>query len=50
MSEESLRRAVAFFESIRPEDAQRMDALYADDAWFKDPWCAKPSRRATRPS
>lgn len=38
MSEESLRRVVAFFESIRPEDAQRMDTLYADDAWFKDPF------------
>ncbi|MCM5570963.1 nuclear transport factor 2 family protein [Burkholderiaceae bacterium FT117] len=36
--EASLARVVAFFESIAPDDAARMDALYADDAWFKDPF------------
>jgi ketosteroid isomerase-like protein len=36
--QQALRRIVAFFESIRPEDANRMDELYATDAWFKDPF------------
>jgi len=36
--QQALQRAVAFFESIRPEDAGRMSAIYASDAWFKDPF------------
>jgi hypothetical protein len=29
---------VQFFESMSPSDAQRMDRIYAPDAWFKDPF------------
>lgn len=31
-------RVRAFFESISPQSAARIDAIYAADAWFKDPF------------
>ncbi len=35
---EAMRRAIDFFEAIRPDDAQHMHRIYTDDAWFKDPF------------
>ena len=35
---EALAGAIAFFESISPADLDRIDAIYARDAWFKDPF------------
>ena len=34
----ALARLVAFYESIGPGDVARIDALYAPDAYFKDPF------------
>lgn len=31
-------RVRAFFESISPQSAARIDEIYAADAWFKDPF------------
>ena len=31
-------RAKAFFESISPADVARLDAIYAEDAYFRDPF------------
>jgi steroid Delta-isomerase len=33
-----VRGAVDFFESISPADVASIPALYAEDAWFKDPF------------
>jgi ketosteroid isomerase-like protein len=33
-----LQRLVEFFEQITPQDADRMGAIYTDDALFKDPF------------
>jgi ketosteroid isomerase-like protein len=38
MSADAVARARAFFESITPESAARIDEIYAADAWFKDPF------------
>lgn len=38
MNPAHLQRVRAFFESLTPESAAQIDALYADDAWFKDPF------------
>lgn len=38
MSDPSLQRIVAFFESIGPADTARIGELYSEDAWFKDPF------------
>ena len=35
---EPIAQLVQFFESMSPSDAQRMDRIYAPDAWFKDPF------------
>jgi steroid delta-isomerase len=35
---EPLARVTAFFESLGPQDVARLDALYAPDAYFKDPF------------
>jgi len=33
-----LARAVAFFEAISPGDVERIADVYAQDAWFRDPF------------
>jgi steroid delta-isomerase len=33
-----LQRVVSFFEQISPQDAGRMDLIYSDEAFFKDPF------------
>ena len=33
-----LERVVRFYESLGPTDVARLGELYADDAWFKDPF------------
>jgi steroid Delta-isomerase len=33
-----LARVIDFFETIDPPAAARIDAIYAPDAWFKDPF------------
>jgi len=33
-----LERLVAFFESLTPESARHIGALYAEDAYFRDPF------------
>jgi len=38
MSGDDLGRVRAFFESISPQTVQRIDEIYAVDAWFKDPF------------
>lgn len=38
MSEAAVDRIVALFESLGPQDVPRLDAWYAADAWFKDPF------------
>ena len=38
MSGGDLGRVRAFFESISPQTVQRIDEIYAVDAWFKDPF------------
>jgi ketosteroid isomerase-like protein len=38
MSAEAVVRVREFFESISPEAVRRIDEIYADDAWFKDPF------------
>ena len=38
MSAEAVGRVRGFFESISPEAVQRIDEIYAADAWFKDPF------------
>ena len=38
MSSEAAARVRAFFESISPQALQRIDEVYAADAWFKDPF------------
>ena len=38
MSATHVERARAYFESITPESAQRIDTIYATDAYFKDPF------------
>lgn len=35
---DAVARTVRFFESISPADVARMGELYADDAFFKDPF------------
>lgn len=39
-------RVIGFFESLGPEDVQRLRALYVDDAYFKDPFNEVRSREA----
>jgi ketosteroid isomerase-like protein len=34
----AVTRAIAFFEAISPADVERIDTIYAPDAWFKDPF------------
>lgn len=34
----ALRRVIAFFESLRPEDLPAIAQIYADDARFRDPF------------
>src|SRR5690606_20259008 len=34
----ALRRVIAFFESLRPEDLPALARIYADDARFRDPF------------
>ncbi len=34
----SLARLVAFFETIAPDTVNRLDAVYTDDVYFKDPF------------
>jgi len=34
----ALRRVIAFFESLRPEDLPAIAKIYADDARFRDPF------------
>ena len=34
----ALRRAIAYFESLRPEDLPAIARIYADDARFRDPF------------
>jgi ketosteroid isomerase-like protein len=38
MTATRIERVREFFESITPGSAARIDAIYADDAWFKDPF------------
>ncbi|MFN9772704.1 MAG: nuclear transport factor 2 family protein [Burkholderiales bacterium] len=38
MSEAAIERIVGFYESISPAAVARIDALYAADAFFKDPF------------
>ncbi len=38
MNAEHVERVRVFFESLTPESAARIGAIYADDAWFKDPF------------
>lgn len=35
---EALARVVAFFEHVGPDDVARIDAIYAADAYFRDPF------------
>jgi ketosteroid isomerase-like protein len=35
---ESINRVRQFFESLSPESIDRIEAIYAEDAWFKDPF------------
>jgi steroid delta-isomerase len=44
----ALARATAFFEAISPEDVDRLDAVYAADAYFKDPFNEVRGRAAIR--
>jgi ketosteroid isomerase-like protein len=39
-------RVIGFFERLRPDDVQRLRALYTDDAFFKDPFNEVRSRAA----
>lgn len=34
----ALDRAITFFEALSEQDVDRLDAIYAPDAWFKDPF------------
>ena len=36
--DEPLARLKAFYETLRPQDVAQIDALYAPDAFFKDPF------------
>jgi steroid delta-isomerase len=38
VSEAAIERVVRFYESISPADVGRIDALYAPEAFFKDPF------------
>ena len=31
-------RVIAFFENLNPDSLERLDAIYAPQAWFKDPF------------
>lgn len=31
-------RVIAFFETLSPDSLERLDAIYAPQAWFKDPF------------
>ena len=42
------QRARAFFERIAPADVARLDAIYADDAFFQDPFSAVAGISAIR--
>ncbi|MCU0765453.1 MAG: nuclear transport factor 2 family protein, partial [Burkholderiaceae bacterium] len=33
-----MARVRAFFETLSPQSVQRIDEIYAADAWFKDPF------------
>jgi len=35
---EAVARVRAFFETLSPQSVQRIDEIYAADAWFKDPF------------
>jgi ketosteroid isomerase-like protein len=37
-TDDALRRARDYFETLSLETAQGLDVLYTDDAWFKDPF------------
>ena len=38
MNADPVERARAYFESVSPASVQRIDEVYAADAWFKDPF------------
>jgi steroid Delta-isomerase len=38
MSEQALKRAITFFEYLSPKDIARMQEIYTNDAYFKDPF------------
>jgi steroid delta-isomerase len=35
---EALKKLVAYWQQLRPEDVDRIGELYAEDAWFQDPF------------
>jgi ketosteroid isomerase-like protein len=43
-----VQRVVRFFETLQPDDVARMDALYTEDARFKDPFNAVQGLPAIR--
>lgn len=43
-----VQRVITFFERLQPTDLDRLDRIYTDDAFFKDPFNEVRSRDAVR--